>query len=60
MHTYRGYTDDNHPESKTAKVKSHIIQGRLHTKDDVQHGIQKYWPIGNEIVMIEGISMKGK
>ena len=38
----------------------HIIQGWPHTKGEVGHSIQKYWPIRHKQVMIDDIPMKGK
>ena len=40
------------------RLKSYIIQGGPHTKDEVQHGLQKYQPGKHELVMIDGIVMK--
>ena len=42
------------------RLKAYIIRGWTHTKDEMQHIIQKCWPIRHELVMIDGIAMKGK
>ena len=41
-------------------LKAYIIRSRPHTKDEVVHSVQKYGPIRHELVMIDGIAMKGK
>ena len=41
-------------------LKSYIIWGWPHTKDEVEHSIQKYRPIRYKLAMIDGITMKGK
>ena len=47
-------------DSDLQRLMPYIIQGWPYTKDEVKHSIQKYWPIRNELVMIDGIAMKGK
>ena len=34
--------------------------GLVPQKEDVAKDIQKYWPIGNELAMIDGVAIKGK
>ena len=31
------------------KVKSYIIQGWSHKKDEVEHGMMHYWPTGSKL-----------
>ena len=42
------------------KLKSYIIQGWSHAKDDTDHSIQRHWIIIYKLVMIDGIAMKSK
>ena len=42
------------------KLSVYIIRGWPHTNDEVQHCIQKCWPIRNEQALIDCIVMKGK
>ena len=42
------------------RLKMYIISGWPHTKDEVEHSIQKYWLIRHELAMINGIALKGK
>ena len=46
--------------SHLQRLKPEIMKGWLHSKVEVQHRIQKYWPLRHELVMIDGIAMKGK
>ena len=41
-------------------LKTYIIRGWPHTKDEAKLCIERYWPIRHELVMINGIAMKGK
>ena len=41
-------------------LKNYIFRGLLHPKDDVEPDVERYWPIKNELTMIDGIAMKGK
>ena len=40
-------------------LKTYRITGGSHAKDDVEHGIERYWPIRYALVIIDGIAMKG-
>ena len=40
-------------------LKSHIIQGWPHEKDEVKQSMKHYWPIMHELAMISGIAMEG-
>ena len=42
------------------RLKSYIIQGWPHTKGDIEHVMQKNWPIRHGLAMIDGTVMKGK
>ena len=39
-------------DSDLQRLKSYIIQGWPHTKDEVQHSMQKGWPVRHELVVI--------
>ena len=41
-------------------LKPYIIQGWSQNKDEVEQGMQKYWPIGHELAMISDIARNGK
>ena len=60
IHIHRGHTGSNQPRCGTVKAKKYIIRGWPHFKDEVEHSIQKYWPIRNELAMINDVAMKCK
>ena len=37
-------------------LKSYIIQGQPHKKDEVKQNMKHYWPIRHEVAMINGIA----
>ena len=41
-------------------LKRYIIKGWSYTKDRVESGLEKYWPVRHELAMIGGIAMRGK
>ena len=41
-------------------LKSHIIHGWPHKKDELEHIIPHYWPLRCELAMIDDITMKDK
>ena len=41
-------------------LKTSIIRGWLHTKGEVKSGVERYWPIIHELVMIDGVAVKVK
>ena len=41
-------------------LKAYIMHCWLKWKDDVVQHIQKYWPIRHELVMLDGVIIKGK
>ena len=47
---------DAHPE----ELKAYIIKGWSHKNEDVAQDIQKYWPIGHELSMIDCVAVKGR
>ena len=42
-------------DSDLKRLNLYLIQGWPHTKDDVEHSMQRYWPIRHDLVMIDGI-----
>ena len=50
----------NRQDVDIQRLNSYIVQGQPHTKDNVEHGMQKYWPIRHEPAVIDGIAMKDK
>ena len=48
--------EDTHLE----KLQTYIIQDWLHKEEEVEHSISQYWPLRNEMAMIDGITMKCK
>ena len=42
------------------RLKSGIIQGLPHKKGEVELSMKHDWPIRHELVMIDGIAMKGR
>ena len=49
-----------HEDAHLQKLRSYIIQGRPHKKDELEHSMIDYWLIRSTLVMINGISMNGK
>ena len=47
-------------EAELPMLKQFIIRGWLHSKDKVEPGIKRYWLIRHEVMMIDGVVMKGK
>ena len=47
-------------DAKLQMLKGYIIRGLPHTKEAVEQGVEKYWPIRNELTTIDGIAVKGK
>ena len=42
------------------KLRSFILQGWPHKKDELEHSIKHYWPIRSVLSMIDGSAMRGK
>ena len=47
-------------DADVQRLKSYIIQGQPHKKDEVEWSMKYYWAIRHEVVMVDGIAMKGK
>ena len=41
-------------------LKTYIVTGWLHNNGEVEHGIDRYWPIRHKQVMVDDIAMKHK
>ena len=42
------------------QLKTFIIAGWLHTKDELQTDIRPYWPYRDELAVIDGVLLKGR
>ena len=47
-------------DTELQELKAYKILGWPHKKEEVDHSMRKYWPLRNELAIIDGISMKGK
>ena len=47
-------------DSDLQRLKSYIIQGWPHRKDEVKQSIKHYWPSRHKLSITDGIDMKGR
>ena len=49
-------------DAELQMLKNYILRGSVHIKDEVEPGVERYWPVrhGLVIVIIDGIAMKGR
>ena len=60
MYINTRYTRSNSQKCIPARAQVKIIQGWLHKKENMAQDIQKYWPIRQELAVIDGVDIKGK
>ena len=41
-------------------LKQYIVRGWLHTKDEVEPGVERSWLIRHKLIIINGVAMEGK
>ena len=49
-----------HEDAHLQKLRSYIIQGWPHKKDQLEQEMRCYWPIGSELAMTDATAIKGK
>ena len=49
-----------HEDAYLQELKTYIIKGWPHKKEEVAQGKRQYFPMGNRLAMIDCIAMKGK
>ena len=57
MHIYGGHKSVQEEDLELQMLKRDIIRELPHTKEGLKPGLEKYWPIGHEVAMIDGIAI---
>ena len=47
-------------DAKLQMLQMHIIRGWPQNKDDLEPSLSGYWSIMHDVIMIDGVTIKGK
>ena len=47
-------------DAKLHMVQAYIIREWPQNKDDLEPTLGRYWPIRHDLLMVDGVAMKGK